>query len=65
MSDGRKGHRLSLPVRASRLGGLDRVHDVGSTVPGHPDPATLHAAVQVLLEEHVEGGEEVGHGSGS
>jgi hypothetical protein len=46
-------------IRASRLGGLDRVHDVGSTVAGHPDPATLHAAVQVattsvLLEERVD-----------
>jgi len=36
----------------------------------HPDAATLHAAVQlaaapVLLEEGVERGEEIGHGSGS
>ena len=53
-------------VRASRLGALDPVHDVRSAFAGHSDAATLHAAVQItaaaaLLEEGVEGSEQLGH----
>ena len=66
----RSGIRFSLPVGTSRLGGLDRLHDVRPAITRHPDAPVLHAAVQlaaapVLLEEGVERGEEIGHGSGS
>jgi hypothetical protein len=41
------------------------MRDAGPAVTGHPDPLTIHAAVQlaaatVLLHEGVEGGEEIG-----
>lgn len=48
----------------------DRTCDGGLAIARHPDPAFLHVAIQlaipaVLLQEGVEGGEQLGHGSGS
>ncbi len=51
-----------------KVGGLDRVHDGGAVIACHPHAAIFHFAIQaaapaVLLEEGVEGGEQVGHGA--
>jgi hypothetical protein len=56
-----------LPVKARGLRRLYWVHDVRSAVAGHPDALTVNAAGQlaaaaVLLQEGVEGGEQIGHG---
>ncbi len=59
-----------LPVKARGLRRLYWVHDVRSAVTRHPNMVSLYTAIQipastVLLEEGVERGEEIGHGSGS
>ncbi len=66
-NDGRKRHTSSLPGRAG-LRGLDRMRDGRTAVAGHPDVLLVHAAIEVttppvFLQEGVEGGEQVRHGT--
>ena len=55
-------------VRASGLRGLYLLHDVGPAVAGHPhalivDATVEIAALPVLLQEGIEGGEQIRHGA--